>query len=113
MAGYKAAVAMCLLLAVVAALPSSSLGSKDVEEIMEKCEKCILKKSVGLRILDNSDPCCEKVQGVENVKTICVDFTEVQLDLIDLFKWATICKVCGKPLPAGYDCRGYTVPENL
>ncbi|KAL6897928.1 hypothetical protein ACP4OV_006887 [Aristida adscensionis] len=113
MASYKAAVVMCLLLAVVAALPSSSLGSSgEVAEIMEICKSYILKKSGALRILERDDPCCEKVRGVD-VKYICDNFTEEEKDKVNLFKWAMTCKICEKPLPADYDCRGYVVPADL
>ncbi|KAL6897929.1 hypothetical protein ACP4OV_006888 [Aristida adscensionis] len=110
MTGYKVAVAMCLLLAVVAALPSSSLGSSgDVADIMQECKNYIFKNKSELSLLHRTDSCCLKVQTV-NVETICTDFTQVELAQIDLWKWVQVCIGCDRPLRAGYNCHGYTVP---
>ncbi|KAL6897931.1 hypothetical protein ACP4OV_006890 [Aristida adscensionis] len=114
MACYKTAMAMCLLLAVVAALPSSSLGSStEVGEVIKACEEFIGKDGHRAALPQPGSPCCDKVKAVEKSKSICEDMTEVEKDQISLEALAKVCKSCKNPLDSGYDCRGYTVPADL
>jgi hypothetical protein len=106
MEGCRKIAGACLSLLV--ALAAISFCSCDLkEDILHSC-RSYMQKNMGTPFPPSHSLCCQNINKA-NMEEICHQLTAADKESIEMYKFVTSAKVCGKDLPVGYDCSGYRV----
>ncbi|XP_031473832.1 uncharacterized protein LOC116246217 [Nymphaea colorata] len=100
------------LLAVPGGLNSGQVMAWDCEK-----EKDELKAVCGKYVLNHNPlpgppcpSCCNKVMA-SDIPCVCRALTAADLKIYNITLALCVDRKCGYPLPAGFKCAGYTLPE--
>ncbi|RCV16109.1 hypothetical protein SETIT_3G111500v2 [Setaria italica] len=110
MTSAKALGVSCLLV-VLAISPSPAQAYQVLDLKAKVLHKCMMYiEKTGELMPQRSSPCCDKVRKAD-VQDICNKLTTAEKARIKIEKWVQVTRKCENPLPVGFNCAGYVVPE--